>query len=328
MARIQPQATVLIPTHDHAPLLGFALASALRQTVTEIEVLIIGDGVGDDTRAVIEEHRCADSRIRFFDNPKGERHGETFRNLALRESSGAIVCYLCDDDLWLPDHIEKMLTTLESADFAHSLPVRIHPGGGIDSIHVDLSLSDFQQLLRTDVNRIPLTTMAHTMAAFRRLPYGWRTTPPGIPTDHYMIRQFLECPEMRFAACHLPTALNFPSPWRIGWSIRQRQTELASWASRIGQPDFAPWLIQFLCANKVEEAALLWNTQRNLRAHLERLQNELNQISDQYVQRRLDLETAQRELAEVRAVTQRRAERWALRQVRTLRMIRRKLLGR
>ena len=37
-------ATVIVPTHDHGPLLRLAVRSALRQTVEDLEVLVIGDG--------------------------------------------------------------------------------------------------------------------------------------------------------------------------------------------------------------------------------------------------------------------------------------------
>ena len=51
------RATVLTPTHDHGALLGHSLRSALAQTVENIEVFVVGDGVNDDTRAVVEELR-------------------------------------------------------------------------------------------------------------------------------------------------------------------------------------------------------------------------------------------------------------------------------
>ena len=41
-----PSASVLIPTHEHAATLAYAVASVQRQTVDDIEILIVGDGVG------------------------------------------------------------------------------------------------------------------------------------------------------------------------------------------------------------------------------------------------------------------------------------------
>ena len=38
------EATVLIPTHDHGPLVRFPIESALAQTVQQLEVFVVGDG--------------------------------------------------------------------------------------------------------------------------------------------------------------------------------------------------------------------------------------------------------------------------------------------
>ena len=91
-------ATVLIPTYNHGSLLRYSVASALRQTVRDLEIFIVGDGVPDATREIVAELQH-DPRVRFFDNPKGPRHGELHRHAALRQASGEIVCYLSDDDL-------------------------------------------------------------------------------------------------------------------------------------------------------------------------------------------------------------------------------------
>ncbi len=124
-------ATVVIPTHDHGPLLNYSIGSVLAQTVRDIEVFVIGDGVPDVTRTLIRRMMDADARIRFWDHPKGQRLGEVYRHIALAEARGRIVCYLSDDDLWLPNHIENVGHLLENADWAHSMPVYIQPEGGL-----------------------------------------------------------------------------------------------------------------------------------------------------------------------------------------------------
>ena len=124
-----PRATVLIPTHDHGATLLYSTRSALAQTVREIEVFIVGDGMSPDTTLAADELEHADTRVRVFRYPKGPRHGEIHRHSALAEASGAIVCYLSDDDLWLPNHVEVMEELLRVADFAHTLGIRVQPDG-------------------------------------------------------------------------------------------------------------------------------------------------------------------------------------------------------
>src|SRR5258707_876027 len=115
------KATVLIPTYDHVDLLLRSVASAQRQRLADIEIFVIGDGVPERTRDIMVGLGRADRRIRFFDNPKGPRHGEVHRAAALEHATGRIVCYLGDDDLWLPDHVESMDQLLDGADIGHSM---------------------------------------------------------------------------------------------------------------------------------------------------------------------------------------------------------------
>jgi GT2 family glycosyltransferase len=67
-------ATVLIPTHDHGPTLLRSVRSALAQTVTELEVFVIGDSVPDVTRELMAEQpprqRLVDDVLRL---PDGHR---------------------------------------------------------------------------------------------------------------------------------------------------------------------------------------------------------------------------------------------------------------
>ena len=194
---MSPAATVLVPTHDHGPTLLRSLPSALAQTVHDIEVFVVGDGAPDVTRELMEELTSADPRVRYFDNPKGPRHGELHRHAALQEASGEIVCYLCDDDLWLPDHVQRMRALLADCDFAYALPFWIDPAGELHCLRVDLRLPYFREMFSRGENRIPLSCGAHTLELYRRLPAGWRTTPDGIFTDLYMWQQILSVPGCR-----------------------------------------------------------------------------------------------------------------------------------
>ena len=232
-------ATVLVPTHTHGPTLLCSVTSALEQTVTDLEVFIVGDGVPDEARPAIATLLARDARVRFFDNPKGPRHGEEHRHVALDQARGEVILYLSDDDLWLPDHVATMRDLLAGADFAHPLPLRVDPGGGVATWAVDLALPFYRELLCAGENRIPLSCGGHTQAVYRALPYGWRTAPPEIPTDLYMWQQLLSMRRgCRCAGGTRPTVLNFPSPQRREWSLSERVEELERWLARVRDPEW------------------------------------------------------------------------------------------
>jgi glycosyltransferase involved in cell wall biosynthesis len=248
-------ATILVPTFRHAALLPFAVRSALEQRDASVEVFVVGDGVEDDTRAVVEPF-LADERVRFFDFPKGERHGERLRHEALGEADSRIVTYLSDDDLLLPGHVAEMLRLLEEADFAHSAPFVVHEEGWVWFHPIDVSRPDFQALLmRGGWNAIVLTGAAHTLEAYRRLPHGWRPAPAGVWTDLYMWQQFLGLPGFRGRTSERLTHLHFPDGRRRGVSVEDRVKELESWRSRMHLPGFEEEL-ERECAAEVRRVAV------------------------------------------------------------------------
>lgn len=240
-------ATILIPTFRHARLVPFSVRSALDQEGASVEVFVVGDGVEDGTRAALEA-LGDDERLRFFDFPKGERHGELHRHEALHEASGRIVCYLSDDDLLLRDHVAEMARLLEDADFAHSVSARLRVDGTLEYFPWNYSRREFVEVGLGRKASIGLTGTAHTLEAYRRLPDGWRTTPPGGPTDHYMWRQWLELPGLRTAMGDRLTYLTFPDPWWGQLPEGERAAALEDWFRRSREPGFAEELDRMLQA--------------------------------------------------------------------------------
>jgi glycosyltransferase involved in cell wall biosynthesis len=222
------KATILLPTtSDRGPLLQYSAGSALRQTVQDIELFIVGDGVNETTRQAANALVQQDKRVNFFDFPKHPRRGETYRHEVLQsEAKGEIVCYLCDRDLMLSNHIAELYEALNISDIASSFCYSIRATGEITLAHVDFigEWKDHNTKLRR------LSCIAHTLEAYKSLPYGWRTTPPNQFTDHYMWRQFLEQNEIRANMIPVPTVLYFNRrPHPGSWSTERRREELANW---------------------------------------------------------------------------------------------------
>ncbi|MCC6628411.1 MAG: glycosyltransferase [Chloroflexi bacterium] len=237
-------ATVLIPTHDHADTLTRAVASVQAQTLTDFELVIVGDGVPDRTRALVADIVRTDDRVRWFDFPKGPRHGEVHRHAALAEARGEIVCYLSDDDLWLPHHLQTLREALATADFAQTVHVDVAIDGQITAYPYDLTDPKARRRIVDDaINFFGLSFAGHTLAAYRRLPHGWRTTPAGVPTDLHMWRQFLAQPWCQARTVWRPSVLHFASPPRRDWSLPQRLDEIDRWVPRTVEVGFDTWLM-------------------------------------------------------------------------------------
>jgi GalNAc5-diNAcBac-PP-undecaprenol beta-1,3-glucosyltransferase len=298
-------ATVVVPTHDHGPTLLRSVGSALAQTLEDIEVFVVGDGVPDVTREVMAELTASDERVTFFDNPKGPRHGEVHRHEALQQARGEFVCYLSDDDLWLPGHLDQLRTLLADADFAHTRPVWIDTDGRPHAWLVDLGRPFYRELLLGGENRVPLCCAGHTLELYRSLPAGWRTTPDGIPTDLYMWQQILSMPGCRAASGTRPTVLHFPSPDRKGWSIDERLAELDSWSTRLAESGLESDLSEGMLQTLTADAEALEESLADVRRTLADVDRDRARIHS----RLLEVDSRLHEVGEQRASLSQRLDR-------------------
>jgi len=230
------KATIIIPTHNHSNTLKYTLKSALEQTIQDVEIFVIGDGVQDDTRHLMKEFSKRDKRVRFFDHLKGPRHGEIYRHQALNEAKGDIVAYLSDDDLWLPNHLENLSEILQEGNVGNVLPIIVDQNNQMDILNVDLSIPFYKNLHLSGLSRIPLSTMGHTLKLYRELPFGWRTTPFPVSTDLYMLQQFLSHPKCCPRSSLFPSVFCFPSRLRTNVSDEKRGEESKMWFENIKDP--------------------------------------------------------------------------------------------
>jgi len=200
-------------------------------------VFIIGDGVYEATRDTIKAMQVEDGRIKFFDHPKHESRGETYRHQALQEAKSEIVCYLCDRDLMLPNHIETLYKYLKEYDFASTNLLNIIPDKTYEYAWSKTHFGPMEAQpngLKGGAS-LPLSCVGHTLAFYKKLPFGWRTTPPGEFTDRHMWIQFITHPDCRIFSGAYPTFLYFSRQGHPGWPVARRLPELAYWANRIQQ---------------------------------------------------------------------------------------------
>jgi glycosyltransferase involved in cell wall biosynthesis len=80
-----------------------------RQTVQDLEIIVIDDGSTDDTQDVLRS--IDEPRLRFY---RTENRGiSAARNEGLRRAAGRFIAFLDADDRWLPQKLELQLQMME-----------------------------------------------------------------------------------------------------------------------------------------------------------------------------------------------------------------------
>jgi len=320
------RASVVIPTYRHFATLPFAVKSVQNQGVEDIEILIVGDGVDDATRAAAQALQAGDPRIRFFDLPKGPRRGELNRDHVLQQAQGRIICYATDDDLWLPGHFEAMEAALEHADFVGTMHVDVSPDGRIRAWYFDLNAPEFAapwvawkpNNLGTWANDgFGLSNAGHRRDAYLRLATRWSTTPDGVPTDNSMWHRFRREPWCRMTFLRFPVSLSFEGRDRSGWTPQQFAQELERWSAIIAAPDGMRIIMRGLLADlgdrlleqSIDHARRRADLIAERDRHLEESRNENRQRTALVADRERQLQESQdecRQWAEITAERERK----------------------
>jgi glycosyltransferase involved in cell wall biosynthesis len=105
-----PVVTVLVPTFNRRRYLAGALASVVRQSYRNLQIIVINDG-GEDVSDIVNSF--GDERLIFIDRKENRGKAHSL-NEALSRAEGKYVAYLDDDDLYYPNHIETLVDALEN----------------------------------------------------------------------------------------------------------------------------------------------------------------------------------------------------------------------
>ncbi len=218
-----PRFSILLPTHNRAEVLGYAIRSVLWQTSQDFEVLIVGDGCTDRTADVVQGF--GDRRIRWFDLPKAPHFGYANRNVALREARGRYVAFLGHDNILFPDHLSRLATCLDAhgAELGYSRPLWVTRQGQIKPAAVNLHDLDTLAIFLSQRNLIPATCVMYRGECHQRYGY-WNPDLP-IAADWDLWVRFIQGGHRRnFAYEPVPTCLHFTAIWRKPkWSLQEIQ---------------------------------------------------------------------------------------------------------
>ncbi len=107
---MNPLVSVIIPVYNSERYIERSIGSVLRQTYSNIEIIIVDDGSKDSTAQIVKG--IGDPRIVYI--YQENRSQGPARNNAISHAHGEFVTFLDSDDIYSPVKVEKELHFLQS----------------------------------------------------------------------------------------------------------------------------------------------------------------------------------------------------------------------
>lgn len=105
----QPLVSVVIPVYNRENTILRAVRSVLRQTYSNIEIIVVDDCSTDSTVSVINS--CDDKRVQLIALP--HNHGANYaRNRGIERARGEFIAFQDSDDEWMEDKLDKQIRYL------------------------------------------------------------------------------------------------------------------------------------------------------------------------------------------------------------------------
>lgn len=108
---MQPLVSVIIPFFNRAALTAEAIGSALAQTYSAMELIVVNDASTDDVSALVQTFR-GDDRIVHVELETNSGPAQA-RNAGIERAKGDYVAFLDSDDTWEPNKLEIQLAQMK-----------------------------------------------------------------------------------------------------------------------------------------------------------------------------------------------------------------------
>ena len=180
----RPLATVIISSYNYACFLQEAIDSALGQTYTRTEVIVVDDGSTDGSAGIIARY---DGRLRAILKENGGQASAW--NAGLRASRGDVVFFVDSDDSLLPTAVERSMS--------------LFAGGEVAKVHWPLRVIDEQGRRTGEVlpdSTLPQGALREAVLRAGADGYTWPPT-SGNCWSRAFLERVVPLPEEEYRTC-------------------------------------------------------------------------------------------------------------------------------
>jgi glycosyltransferase involved in cell wall biosynthesis len=214
---------VVIPFHNGSAWIERALKSTANQTRSPKEVIVIDDGSSESESAKLTEFK-AKYKFEIFGQVNSGQSAA--RNLGVSRSNSDFICFLDQDDYFLPNHIELLIDASDLEDekfgFSYGDLLRVSESGETlspSSLPSPHPLMDTQSMISQNMHILPSATLIKR-TAFLDLG-GFDESLQGYEDDDLFLRFHLA-----------GLTINFTPEPVSAWSINRSSTSFSESMSR------------------------------------------------------------------------------------------------
>jgi glycosyltransferase involved in cell wall biosynthesis len=228
-----PLVSVVTATYNWSAVLRHAIDSVRAQSYPRWEMIVVGDACTDDSGEVVQSY--GDPRIRWHNRDVNSGSQSLPNNDGIARARGDLIAYLGHDDLWAPDHLQRLVATARhgGADVAFSLCEIIGPPGtGLRGLAGTTPPGGYAG------GHLPPTAILHRRSMVERTG-GWRDYREiELGPDVEFLERALDH-GMSFACTWALTAFKLPAVMRPGAYRERPSDEQRELADRIAsEPGF------------------------------------------------------------------------------------------
>lgn len=117
----KPYFSVVLATYARGEHIRPTIESVLRQTCSDFELIVVGDGCWDETAEVVTSFKSRG--VSWYNLEQNTGSQSSPNNLGIAKATGSWIAYIGHDDIWSPRHLESLRALIEGnrgLDFAVS----------------------------------------------------------------------------------------------------------------------------------------------------------------------------------------------------------------
>lgn len=106
-----PAISVIMPAYNHERFVGAATESVLKQTFSDLELVVVDDGSKDRTGEIVRSYASKDARVRYIHQENQDAYNAL--NRGLREAKGDWLAIINSDDVFELSRLERLVEVKE-----------------------------------------------------------------------------------------------------------------------------------------------------------------------------------------------------------------------